>query len=167
MSIPRAFLFRIVAPSTDEAGRVLLIGEYTLAPLKHKAPAASSRLREPRGSTFEDDVDPAVVNRRIARSSLAYRLLPDHRPRNAVLLELVGDNRAARLREIFVGLRSASGARACLDDDSLSTSVPRPLCGIGDRRLCFIGQVRAEFVKIHQEPRDLGDRGSRRRLRAR
>jgi len=121
--------------------------------------------RDPhRGSAFDDDVDPAVIDRRIARPGLSYRLLPDHCPRDAVRLELVRDDRAARLREIFVRLGRARSARARLNDDRLG--LPRPLRGIGDRGLCFIGQIRAEFVKIYEEPRQLGGCSIRRRLRA-
>src|SRR5215469_8775133 len=118
-------------------------------------------------SALEYDVDLAVIDRRIARPGLAYRLLPDHRARDAVLLELVRDDRAACLRQIFVRLWSTRGARTRLHDESLGARVPGTLCGIGDRRLRFIREVRAEFVKIDEKARKLSCRSISRRLRVR
>jgi hypothetical protein len=118
-------------------------------------------------SVLENDVDPAIIHPGIARPSLADRLLFDHRPRDAIFGELVGHDRAARLRQVFACLGHARGAGARLNDDCLGAGFPRTFCGVYDNTLCFVRQLRAEFVEIYQEARDLSLCRISRLLRAR
>src|ERR1700736_980357 len=134
--IPRFSPVRGNAPSVQAAKPDRYTQKYTLA-----LPAGNTRVRR-RGcrlsSGFYYDVDPAFGDGRIVRAGLSDGLLLDQCAGNTVRFQLIGDDRAARLREILVGLGSPGGARPGLDDNSASAGFARPLCCIGDDGLGFV-----------------------------
>jgi len=148
VSMPGPFPFCVSTPSVCTSGTFNTAGKYTLALQRGNTPI-DSRWR----SGLEEDIDAAVIDRGIARPGLSDRLLPDHRPLDAVRLELVRHDRAARLGEIFVRFSRPSGACPRLNDDLVGSRFAGALCRIGDDGLCFVGEESTEFVEIDKKAR--------------
>src|SRR5439155_17344918 len=102
-------------------------------------------------SRLDNDVDPAFGHGRIVRAGLTDRLLPDHRAGDTVRLELIGDDRAARLREILVCFSRPGGTCPCLNDNLASARFPGSLHCVGYDGLRLVGEEGAEFIEKDKE----------------